>query len=85
MSDHSPDCDTQDINPDGIRKPCNCGAPSSLAPVAGSAARNFMTPEQCAQQFEMYAESHPSADSEHSLRFCANFLREFCIPPNDRR
>jgi hypothetical protein len=23
--EHSPDCDIMDINPDGIRKPCNCG------------------------------------------------------------
>ncbi len=40
---------------------------------------NFMTPEQCSQQFEMYAKSHPSADSAHSLRFCAQFLRDYCI------
>lgn len=44
-----------------------------------AAPRNLMTPEQCAQQFEMYAESNPSPDSRHSLRFCAKFLREFCI------
>lgn len=37
MSDHSPDCDTQDLNPDGIRKPCNCGAQSSLSRAFGSA------------------------------------------------
>jgi len=37
MSDHSPDCDTQDLNPDGIRKPCNCGAQSSLRASVGSA------------------------------------------------
>ena len=22
---HNPDCDVNDINPDGIVKPCNCG------------------------------------------------------------
>lgn len=22
---HHPDCDTLDINPEGIKKPCNCG------------------------------------------------------------
>ena len=27
----------------------------------------------------MYARSNPSADSQHSLRFCADFLREFCV------
>lgn len=39
-----------------------------------------LTVEQCAQQFELYAESNPSSDSQHSLRFCAKFLREFCHP-----
>ena len=24
MSEHLPDCDVNDINPDGITKPCNC-------------------------------------------------------------
>jgi hypothetical protein len=29
--DHSPDCDVNDANPDGIKKPCNCGADMRLA------------------------------------------------------
>jgi hypothetical protein len=29
--DHSPDCDVNDANPDGIKKPCNCGADTRLA------------------------------------------------------
>lgn len=37
MSEHSPDCDIYDWNPDGITKPCNCGAGSSLAAAAGYA------------------------------------------------
>ena len=27
---HNPLCDCLDINPDGIRKPCNCGAELSV-------------------------------------------------------
>ena len=27
---HNPLCDSLDINPDGIRKPCNCGAELSV-------------------------------------------------------
>jgi predicted xylose isomerase-like sugar epimerase len=38
-----------------------------------------LTIEQCAAQFENYAKTHPSEDSAHSLRFCANFIREFAI------
>jgi hypothetical protein len=45
--------------------------------------RNFLTPGQCAQQFEMYAQTNPSKDSQHSLRFCAKFIREFCIQQNN--
>ncbi len=26
MTTHHPDCDVNDVNPDGIVKPCNCGA-----------------------------------------------------------
>ena len=52
--------------------------PSPSLPDEG-ARKKFMTPEQCAQQFELYAKNHPSKDSAHSLRFCADFLREFCI------
>lgn len=37
-----------------------------------------LTIEECAKQFELYAKSHSSPDSQHSLRFCANFLRKFC-------
>lgn len=40
----------------------------------------ILTVEQCAQQFELYAKCNPSPDSQHSLRFCANFLREFTAP-----
>jgi hypothetical protein len=31
MIEHNPDCDVNDINPDGIKKPCNCGAQNSSA------------------------------------------------------
>lgn len=40
---------------------------------------NFLTPKQCAEQFRLYAQSHPNEGSKHSLGFCANFLDEFCI------
>lgn len=36
MSEHHENCDVNDINPDGITKPCNCKGRSELAPVAGS-------------------------------------------------
>ncbi len=26
MSEHNEDCDVNDVNPEGIKKPCNCGA-----------------------------------------------------------
>lgn len=42
--------------------------------------RRFMSVSDCADQFDFYAESNPSKDSQRSLRFCAKFLREFCIP-----
>lgn len=42
-----------------------------------------LTVEQCAQQFELYAKSNPSSDSQHSLKFCAKFLREFCKQSSD--
>lgn len=41
-----------------------------------------LTVEQCAEQFEMYAKSNPSKDSQHQLRFCAKFIRDFCRPVN---
>jgi hypothetical protein len=25
VSEHDPNCDVNDINPEGIKKPCNCG------------------------------------------------------------
>lgn len=37
-----------------------------------------LTPKQCAEQFRMYAQSHPSKDSKHSLNFCADFLDNYC-------
>ncbi len=52
---------------------------------SSAARKNFLTPQQCAEQFEMYAQSNPSKDSQHSLRFCANFLREFCVNPEPLR
>lgn len=27
---HDPDCDVNDVNPEGIRKPCNCGVGEEL-------------------------------------------------------
>lgn len=51
----------------------------TLMPPACKLSRNFMTPKECSEQFEFYAKSHPSRDSQHSLNFAANFLREFCI------
>jgi hypothetical protein len=42
---------------------------------------NLLTPEQCAQQFEFLAQGNRSLDDRHSLRYCAQFLREFCIQP----
>ena len=41
--------------------------------------KNNLTPKECAEQFRWYAETHPSKDSQHSLRFCAIFLDEYCI------
>lgn len=38
-----------------------------------------LTPEQCAKQFRLYAQTHPSSASKHSLNFCADFLDEFCV------
>ena len=36
---HNPDCDVNDINPDGIKKPCNCGvAPKCAVQLCGSTA-----------------------------------------------
>lgn len=32
---HNPDCDTQDMNPDGIKKPCNCGEEPKSKAVQG--------------------------------------------------
>lgn len=37
MSDHNPDCDVNDFNLEGIKKPCNCGAASELPSSTGSA------------------------------------------------
>jgi hypothetical protein len=36
MTDHNPDCDVNDLNCEGIRKPCNCCAGQSLGPTHGS-------------------------------------------------
>lgn len=58
--------------------------PDATATRSDCAPKNFMTPEQCAEQFEMYAQSNPSTDSKHSLRFCAKFLREFCKQEDER-
>jgi hypothetical protein len=46
--------------------------------MSDKSKKNFLTPTQCAEQFRLYAASNPSADSQHSLRFCADFLDEFC-------
>lgn len=40
MSEHNPDCDVNDVNVEGIKKPCNCGAPSSFAEPSGLEANN---------------------------------------------
>ncbi len=42
---------------------------------------NFLTPEQCAEQFEMYAKCHKDPVAIHQLTFCAKFLRDNCIQP----
>lgn len=40
MIEHNPDCDVNDINPDGIVKPCNCGAEGlKPCPFCGSTPR----------------------------------------------
>lgn len=31
---HNPDCDVNDVNPDGIKKPCNCEASAGQLPYA---------------------------------------------------
>lgn len=54
----------------------------SKAPPQKGDGKTVLTVKQCAEQFRMYAQSHPSPDSQHSLRFCADFLEEFCLPPN---
>ncbi len=54
-------------------------SPSHRVLLPKTSERNFLTPEKCAAQFELYAKTHPSKDSQHSLNFCANFIREFCI------
>jgi hypothetical protein len=65
------------LKAEGDQECPECGA--DLSASSCSALRNFLTPEECAQQFELYALSHPSKDSQHSLKFCADFLREFCV------
>ena len=35
---HDADCDVNDYNPDGIRKPCNCGAHRDAAAAGGTPA-----------------------------------------------
>jgi hypothetical protein len=37
-----------------------------------------LTPEQCAQQFELYASSNPDPERAHAYQHCADFLRKFC-------
>lgn len=41
-------------------------------------SKTSLTVKECAEQFRFYAETNPSPDSQYSLRFCANFLEEFC-------
>lgn len=48
-------------------------------PPTPAPRRNCLTPEQCAQQFEMYARSHKNPEAIHQLNFCATFIREMCI------
>lgn len=37
-----------------------------------------LTPKQCADQFRMYAGANECSSSKHQLKFCADFLDEFC-------
>ena len=48
-------------------------------------SRCLLTPKECEEQFRNYAESQlPSVDIDgqraHVFRFCADFIREFCLP-----
>lgn len=37
-----------------------------------------LTPTQCAAQFRLYADMNQDRSAQHTLRFCADFLDEFC-------
>ena len=41
MSEHSPDCDLNDFNAEGIQKPCNCGKSSFAAPPCSAIYRDM--------------------------------------------
>lgn len=57
---------------------------SNAAPVVqpdsdAADRKNFLTIKQCADQFRLYAKSHPNKEAVHQLNFCADFLEEFCV------
>lgn len=57
---------------------CDTGFPKKC-PLINNRDKTILTPKQCAEQFEMYAKSNPNTESVHQLKFCADFLKEFCI------
>lgn len=40
--------------------------------------RVLLSPRLCAEQFRLYASTHPSKTAAHSLNFCADFLDSHC-------
>ena len=68
FGEHSPDCDVNDINPEGIRKPCNCG----------QTIRNFF-----AELAEVCARVTNASDAERqALHACASKSAEETLSPN---
>lgn len=48
-----------------------------------SESKNFLTPEECAEQFRNYAKcldgNELQKERKFALEFCAEFLDKFCI------
>lgn len=64
MSEHDPNCDVNDANPDGIRKPCNC-AKSEFASSTGSACPHCL-------QVGKYVRDRGFSDESGHVWMCAN-------------
>lgn len=75
---HNPDCDVNDINPDGIKKPCNCGLDSLTAQLQ-EATKAYETVKAWAHCVSSHLETIMARCDDHADGTSdATDLEKFC-------